>query len=687
LATLCWLLAGVVPARQVGWPWAIAAALVGLFVSRRAPRLALAAVLVGFMAGHLASARDEAELNAALPGAFDALEIVATSDSRPSRYGGAWAEARPTAILISGHTVAWSGPRIALDLPAETDLTRGERYRIEGLVRGDRIKVSEAEPVRGPINPLVRTANALRRHVLERLGTETPERSLLAGFLVGDTTGLPQADEEALRAAGLSHFVAVSGSNVAGFLLLFWIALGPLGVGPRRRGALGLLGLLVFAMATRWEPSVIRASAMAGVVLMARAFGYVVDTWVAFAAGIGTAVLWSPGLITDLGFQLSVAATAGILLGADCLPGGVPAIVRKPLGVGISAQLAVAPILLATFGEIPLFSPATNLVAAPLVAGATLTAAVGVVSPFGFLIDLAALLGGAVLWIGRTAAWLPQVTAAAALALTGAVMLAVRMPRVRPLGALAAVALIVAHLIGTGLRGPALVFLDIGQGDAALLAGADGRIVLIDAGPDPRALWAALRRHRVTRIDLLVATHPHDDHIGGMVGLAGRIPIGTVWYGGGDHESTTWEQVVLELDTHGVPRRIPTVGSGVAIGEVTIEVLGPERRYESANDQSIVLLIRGPSPTVLMTGDIEVAAQRDLEPFDVDVLKVPHHGGATSLVAWLLATTPELAVVSVGANSFGHPHAEVIEALVSAGVEVARTDHSGDISVAFQESR
>ncbi|MGI8517785.1 MAG: ComEC/Rec2 family competence protein, partial [Acidimicrobiia bacterium] len=381
----------------------------------------------------------------------------------------------------------------------------------------------------------------------------------------------------------------------------------------------------------------------------------------------------------------SVAATAGIMIGGDSFPESLPTWLRKPLGVGLAAQVSVAPILLASFEEVPLFSPLTNLVAAPLVAAATLVSAVGIRTSIDPLIDRAALASGAVLWIGRTASWLPQLSTLPAVGLGVAVVTVIRWPRLRPPVVLAtSVATFFLLFGGSGLSGPAVAFLDVGQGDAALIATREGRMIMIDAGPDPRQLWEALRRQRVKALDLIIATHPHDDHIGGLVGLAGRLPIGLVWFAGDRHLSATWDQIEIEMDAQGVPLQVPSLSTTVVLGEVTIEVLGPERHYEDPNDESIVVLVEGPGVSVLMTGDIEIAAQTDIGPLDVDVLKVPHHGGATSQIGWLVATTPQVAVVSVGENDFGHPHPSITDALAEAGVQIQRTDRQGDVVISLE---
>ena len=268
------------------------------------------------------------------------------------------------------------------------------------------VDVDEFEVVSGASSPFLALGNAMRDRVIDRLRPLEGGRALLAGFMVGDTSGVDEVDQSAMRRAGLSHFTAVSGSNVAIFLGLLYLAVGPVGIGPKRRAVLGLLGLPVFAAATRFEPSVLRASAMAGLVLAGRLVGVAMETWQVLSAAVIALLIIDPGLVVSAGFQLSAAATVGVIVGARWPSSGGK--VMRALAVSIGAQVAVAPLLILHFGVVPLLSPLANLLAAPLVAGSTVGGVLGVVGP-AFLSDLGAGLADVVLWIARTAAAWPQV--------------------------------------------------------------------------------------------------------------------------------------------------------------------------------------------------------------------------------------------------------------------------------------
>ncbi len=703
---LVWV--GVVCGRSGWWPGLIVTLVVGAFprIWRKSLVLGMAALMAGALAGLLSVQRDQALLAVEVPEGPNSALVVSASDARPSRFGGIWFLARPVAIRnpsIGGSSegvqwLEWRGPPMMMNVPEEVqaqsaiNIEVGRYLEVTGTFRSSpgsiggstfagTVSASRIEPATGDVNPFLWAGNGIRSRVLEQLRDRGPGAALVSGFLVGAVDQLPQADIDALRLAGISHYVAVSGANVAGFLLLWFIALGPLGVGGRRRGVFGLVAVVVFAVATRWEPSVVRASLMAGLVLGGRILGVPVDSWTALGWSGALALLVAPDLTQSIGFQLSVLATAGIMSGGDLLPTSFPGWLRGSLGSTLAAQAAVTPLLLSAFGTVPLVSPLSNLVAAPLVAVVTLLGGLGTLTGLEPLVAAAIGLAGGILDLAHLAAGFPQL-GLVGLAIVVAVVVAVRSSRLRPWLAVAAALTLVGGGLGREIVAPpAVVFLDVGQGDASLVLASDGSTVLVDAGPEPPVLASALRSYGVNRIDLLVVTHPHEDHIAGLVGLVGRISIDRVWIWGSAHTGESWELVSEQLARGGVPIEIPAVGTIETYGDVSIEVLGPLRRYAGVNDQSVVLRLSAGLTTVLMTGDIEEFAQADLGPIRADVLKVPHHGGATSSLSWLAAVEPRVAVMSVGENDYGHPSPEVLELLTSLGAVVVRTDQSGDVVI------
>jgi len=266
-----------------------------------------------------------------------------------------------------------------------------------------------------PASPLMRLANALRSRVLAgTVGVPEPQRALLAGFLLGDTTDLPEAVVLDFRASGLSHLVAVSGQNVAFVLALAGPALrrGPRGV----RLVVGLGVLVVFVTMTRAEPSVLRAAAMAACAMVGVAVGRPAAGLRSLALAVSVLLVVDPFLLHSVGFRLSCAASAGIAALAPAIalrvPGPRP--VAEALGVTLAAQAAVAPLLVQGFGGVPLIAPVANLVVAPAAGPLTVLGLVGgavggiVGGPLAAAATLPAYLGASwVLLVARVAARLP----------------------------------------------------------------------------------------------------------------------------------------------------------------------------------------------------------------------------------------------------------------------------------------
>lgn len=614
--------------------------------------------------------------------------VLVVEDGTPERPG----VVRPEAVLLDEEMVSWRGPALGVDLPPGAVLVAGDRARIDGFlrvragrVRGDpvagHIAARNVERIGGGRGPLFAVGNAVRGRVASVIPGRSPAEGLVSGFLIGDTSNVPPRDLDALRRSGLTHFVAVSGSNVALFLAGWWLLTSPLGRGSRRRFAIGLVGLAVFVVVTRWEASVLRAATMAGLILGGAATGIVIDGWMALGGAAGLLLLASGNLALDVGFQLSVAATAGIMVGAGAAGDRRPRWAWTVLAAAVSAQIAVLPILLWHFGSIPLLSPVANLLAAPLVTVATIVGALSVVTGWPLLVTISSTVAGVVLAIARLAAAWPQLGPPAVL-LVGATGAIAINRRLRPVVTLAAALALAAVTLAPAISpsGATVTVLDVGQGDAILVR-SQGRVALIDGGPDPVVLADRLRGQGVGRIDLLVVTHGDDDHAGGLDGFIADHGVGRVWVPRYGEQGQLVGRLVAAATAAGVAVEEIDAGSPeYTLGLITIEPVGPLRRYAAANDGSIVLWVEA-GRSMLLGGDIEAIAQTELPAFRPDVLLVPHHGSASTDALWLADTVGEMAVVSVGENRYGHPTPKIMTILEESGAEVLVTADEGDVTV------
>lgn len=230
-----------------------------------------------------------------------------------------------------------------------------------------------------------------------------------------------------------------------------------------------------------------------------------------------------------------------------------------------------------------------------------------------------------------------------------------------------------------------LVFLDVGQADATLVRSPEGRIALIDAGRrDPTAL---IRAAGVERIDLLVATHPHADHIGGAEAVLTAFPVGAYMDNAQTHTTATYLDLMRTLRDRTDIVYLEAVPRTVTLGSVTLEVL-PLLPVEGTdhNDRSVALVVRFGSFTAFLSGDSEREAlthylERGAVP-RATVLKAPHHGSRNGFTMdFLQVTRPSIVVIPLGANDYGHPHPEALEAYASVARHVYRTDQHGTVRV------
>ena len=568
----------------------------------------------------------------------------------------------------------------------------------------------------GPPSALQRSAAALRAGLRRSAaGLPSGARGLLPGLVVGDVSGLDPMLAADFRTAGLTHLVAVSGANlqIAAGTVLFVLRRAT--AGPRTSAVVAGVALIGFVVLARPSPSVLRAAVMGGIGLLALASGRQRDAVPALAAAVLVLVLAVPSLAADAGFTLSVLATAGLVLLAPrwavALRRWLPPGLAEAVAVPAAAAAVTAPVIVAISGQLSLVTVPANMLAAPAVAPATvlglLTALVAPVWPAGAaaLARLAGLPASWLVLVAEHAATVPFAVVGwpagrrGAAALTVVLLLAaalLRRPRVRraAVGGLVGVVLAatVLRVAAPGWPPPGwlLVACDVGQGDALVIRTGPGAGIVVDAGPDPIAVDRCLRGLGITRIPLLVLTHFHLDHVGGVDGVARRRPVGMIEISPLREPADGWRLVrQLAAERH-LPLVTPTVGRRQVVAGVSIEVLGPAAAFHGTrsdpNNSSLVLRVRTARHTLLLAGDAEVAAQEAMLRAGTDVraevLKVPHHGSSWQDAAFLAAVHASVGVVSVGAgNDYGHPAPQVMSALARLGTTPVRTDRSGAIAV------
>jgi competence protein ComEC len=259
-------------------------------------------------------------------------------------------------------------------------------------------------------------------------------------------------------------------------------------------------------------------------------------------------------------------------------------------------------------------------------------------------------------------------------------------------------------------RALVVTVLDVGQGDCILVQAPGGRTMLVDgggrAGEETRGydvgrevVTPALMTRGVRRVDVLVITHPHEDHIGGLGAVLEAVPVGMVLDPMLPNESRDYEKLRESIRGHKIAIHRATAGQRINLGEgIHAEVLNPpdprlQGTRDEINDNSVVMRIVDGEESALLAGDVDRAGAERLagmgNAIQSTILKVPHHGsGDAAVPEFLEAVRPEVAVISVGANNpFGHPSAEMLEGLKRVGAKVMRTDEEGAITIRLRPPR
>lgn len=593
-------------------------------------------------------------------------------------------------------------------------------------------------------SPLYRALLEIKGRSREAIALSLPEphAALLTGILLGDSSGMPRELEDDFRETGMTHIIAISGFNIAVIIAMLDAITAP--IFPRRMAAvvmmvfIGLYALLVGAGASVVRASLMGITFLIGFRLLGRPTLAIAGLFT--AAFVMTAA--QPDALWDIGFQLSFAATLGLVLYAGAwtrrldrgaaavltpqVSGRVSRVVGEVLVVTLAAQILTLPLILYHFGRLSLASLPANVLVLPAQAG-VMTAG-GITMALGMLWPPAGQLAGLVAWAFlhytistiRLLAQLPAASVPLPLSFTGLLAVYVLIaavtflsvsgkgtrrsdtPRAMPIRKIAAAAAglvlvgLLLFIVARNIRSDGrlrVAFLDVGQGDAIFIQSPNGRQMLIDGGYYPSDTLDELGRQLPfwdRSIDIVIATHPDADHVTGLVDVVERYEVSRLITNGADEESdSAYAALLATAAERGAAIHPARKGEVINLDQgVTIEILhagGAET--DNRNDASVVARLDYGLLSVLLTGDAESGAELAMlgshQNLDSVVLKAGHHGANTSSSApFLAAVGPQVVIISAGKdNRYGHPHPAMLERVESVGAAVLRTDEMGTLEL------
>ena len=632
------------------------------------------------------------------------------------------------------------GVSVSVLLPEEAVLA-GERVRVRGRV----------DPTLGPVNFDIGSIEdylrargihlglSVPRENLERLGRDAwsvrhwlerlraAEAGLLARYLpaeslpfvlavwLGEGATLAPGEYDAFVSSGTAHVLSVSGVHVMIVYLTMNAALAGLVRRRKARAALTIAAVLVYSLVAGAHVATMRSALMLALYLGAELFDREPDAGTSLGLAAAIFLVYSPAFLFDVGFLLSFASVASMLVFNDAIAGRLPGWIgplRGGVATSLSAQLLPFPLAAGYFHLVPIYGVIANVIVVPLltvvlwlcvlvttagavsttfgtVFGMALHAAVqgarAIVSFFAALPGSHALLSSPTFvavvffWVG---AWF------LARALRGEGRMRRAWACVGVCGGLCAAAW------SPWQQGPSVDVLDVGHGDAAFIRTPEGGTMLIDGGDRSeyvdcgrRIVTPFLLAQGVRHLDYVVSTHADRDHIGGLFDVVQRFDVGAVVMSPAAGDEPLEIDLLAACAARGIPVRRVARGDTLPIAGATVETLFPPHDYESGgsvNDRSLVLRVAWPGFSMLLTGDIEARAEQALVSLGectAELLKVPHHGsGTSSTEALLSAVSPRIALCSTDARPNRRPIDPAVKVRYGRhGISLWQTNEAGGL--------
>ncbi len=701
-----------------GVPAGVIAIITGLARRRRHPSLPLVVgtFLLGLGSASLAHAGEAGRCAALLPERSGTIEVRLRDPASGRGLARATLPGRACAGPIDLRWGAGAGVDAGTVVRVRGRWMRraGTAGRVGGL-----FLVSAADTVRSDPGPAEWARNAVARRARLLYGARAP---LVDALVLGTRGGLDPAVRDRFAFSGLVHLLSISGFHVG--LISAWVVLLLRLAGTSRGRALaaGAAVAVAYVAFLGWPAPGTRAAALTALLALLFHRQRRADPDALLAQTCLVVLLIDPWAVFDLGGWLSAAALWGATTATRWSDARIgEGFFARTLASSVGATLATAPITAAMLGAVAVIGVALNFIAIPVAAlavpgvVASLLAeplwhglAAALAAGSGLLLHLLEILAeagarapgghvvlaaeprsalpwaatlGATMWaIGRRNTW--QEAARRALLVAGAWAWLSLASGLRPAS-------------GNAERGLTLHFLDVGQGDGAAIRTPAGRWLLVDLGPRStgsdagrRIIAPFLARHGVRRLEMIVLSHGHLDHLGGAPAILDRFETGIVLDPAAQVPDPAYTGFLDDVEAAGVAWRAARAGTGFEVDGVRFAVLHPDTTWagwgSDVNEDSIVLRVEFGAFSAVFAGDAGMPAEARLRGRvgAADLLKVGHHGSrGSSGDAWLSELDPAVAVVSVGRNRYGHPAPEALARLTGHGADVWRTDREGTISV------
>lgn len=588
----------------------------------------------------------------------------------------------------------------------------------------------------------------IQNNIFEKLNVLLPKEELgiLIGMIMGDTFYIEEEIEEDFKLSGITHLLAVSGSNVAYIILVSKFLFDKV-LGKSISNFITILMIILFVLISGASPSVVRAGIMAIILIVSEILARQPDTKSSIAVAAFLILLYNPFVICDVGFILSFGGTLGIVLLNTkiidkfnekfylFLENKIFKYVVETLSVTLAAQLILVPVIWYYFNNISLISIITNLLVAPFT---------GIITVLGLIIyfisficnPLAQIFSYSVYFLISIMIFVSKICAnipyGNIMVPTPNIMIIieyylilyyffgfnakniveykfigrnnhktnekVKRKYLKIIISLLTIMQIMAALLPENHI--EINVIDVGQGDSILIKSTNSNI-LIDGGGSENSdydvgsqiLVPYLLDNTNGEIDLMIISHFHEDHAEGCISVLENLNVKKIVIGTQPQRTALYEKVLKIGKGKNIPIITLKTGDKIAIDDINFEIIYPNEEIqikEDLNNNSLVIKMNYFETTMLLTGDIEKEAEKILlsENLDIDILKVAHHGSKSSTTDdFLNLTTPKIALISVATdNKFGHPHTEVIKRLEDQSCKIYRTDECGEISLKIYEN-